>query len=190
MKAGQQMLDYEELHNLYYEKIRRYLCKIIGQQDAEDVAQEVFVKANRKLSTLKDPARVVPWLYRIAMNSARDLLRRRSSRGGKTRAETEADALGQLPDPRMRTPEQSVQYNEMIACYLDFVRKLPGHYYEVYVLSELYGLEDRAIAAQVRLPLETVKMRLHRARMKLYETLRSHCRCYITEQGDMLGTLK
>ena len=67
---------------------------------------------------------------------------------------------------------------------------LPKSYYDVYVLSEFEELPDKTISKRLSLPLETVKMRLHRARTKLYNELRSHCRCYYNERGELMGDLK
>jgi RNA polymerase sigma-70 factor (ECF subfamily) len=195
-------MNYEELHQQYYQRILRYLSTIVGQTDAEDVAQEVFAKASLKLGSLKEQSRVSPWLYKIALNCARDMLRQRSSRGqiyaGPQSAsssslqpsESQPDPLAQVPDTRGLAPDEHLQYNEMVECYLDFARQLPKRYFEVYALSEFEQLEDTAISKRLQLPLGTVKMRLHRARVKLYETLRGHCRCYTSGRGELMGTLK
>jgi RNA polymerase sigma-70 factor (ECF subfamily) len=58
------------------------------------------------------------------------------------------------------------------------------------VLSEFEELSDKAIARTLSLPVETVKIRLHRARTKLYEQLREHCRCYYNERGELMGRPK
>jgi RNA polymerase sigma-70 factor, ECF subfamily len=195
-------MNYEELHQRYYRMILRYLSTIVGQTDAEDVAQEVFAKASIKLSSLKDPSKVSPWLFKIALNRARDTLRQRSSRkqsytglqspcsSSLRNSENRPDPLGQVPDTRSLTPDEHLQYSEMVECYLDFVRQLPKAYFEIYALREFEQLEDAAISTRLHLPLGTVKMRLHRARARLYETLRDHCRCYTNTRGELMGTLK
>ncbi len=78
----------------------------------------------------------------------------------------------------------------MIQCFINFVKKLPKHYYDVYGLSEFEKLSEKAIAKRLALPLETVKMRLHRARAKLYDQLRMNCRCYHNERGEFMGDRK
>lgn len=190
-------MNFEELHEQYYHRILGYLSTIVGQTDAEDVAQEVFAKANLKLGKLKEQSRVSPWLYKIALNSARDLLRKRSSRGqihagprSTSTSENPSDPIARVPDTRGHTPDEHLQHSEMVECYLDFVWQLPKSYFEVYALKEFEQLEDTAISKRLQLPLATVKMRLHRARAKLYDTLRSRCRCYTTERGELMGTLK
>ena len=189
-------VNYEILYRRYYPRVSKYLGGIVGATEAEDLAQEVFIKVENKLPGLKDPSRVSSWIFKIALNTARDWLRQPSSRNAaRTHAasatgETEEDAVGQVPDTQSRTPEQRLVRAEMIQCFVDFVRKLPRHYYEVYALSEFEELSNKAIAKRLSLPLETVKMRLHRARARLYDELRAHCRCYYNERGELMGDPK
>lgn len=72
-------LSFEQLYTTYYARILSYAIRLLGQrEDAEDVTQETFVKVARALPTLK-AEQVSAWIYRIATNTARDLLRRRRS---------------------------------------------------------------------------------------------------------------
>jgi RNA polymerase sigma-70 factor, ECF subfamily len=75
----------------------------------------------------------------------------------------------------------------MVACFLEYVRRLPRSYYLVYTLSEFEDLSNREIADRLRLSLGTVKIRLHRARAVLYGELRRRCRCYRNERGELMG---
>ena len=75
----------------------------------------------------------------------------------------------------------------MIACYLDYVGRLAPTYYEVYALSEFEHLANDEIARRLGLSLATVKIRLHRARARLYDELRRNCRCYVNERGELMG---
>jgi RNA polymerase sigma-70 factor (ECF subfamily) len=188
-------MNYNEVYEQYYKKITRYLAGIVGQSEAQDLAQEVFVKVGNKLGSLKDQSRISSWIFKIALNTARDSLRQRSINNSRclsfpSQVENANDAIQQAADTHSRTPEELVVRNEMIQCYLDFVTKLPKHYYDVYVLSELEGLQDKTISRQLSIPLETVKIRLHRARARLYEELRTHCRCYYNDRGQLMGTRK
>ena len=141
-----------------------------------------------------DPAKIASWIFEIALNAARDRLRQpRIQKPEGERAllqregSTEEDAFSQMADTKSRTPEERLVRSEMIQCFLDFVGKLPKNYYEVYVLSEFENLPDRVISMRLSLPLETVKMRLHRARTRLYDELRANCRCYYNERGELMG---
>lgn len=188
-------MDYADVFTQYHDRLLRYLSGIVGSSEAEDMVQEVFVKVGRKLADLKDPSKLSSWIFKIALNTARDRLRRRSVGdrivlSDSCEAEPDEDRIANLADSRSRTAEEGAVRSEMIRCYLNFVRQLPKKYYDVYVLSELEELPDKAISEKLSLPLETVKMRLHRARAMLYQELRAHCRCYYNERGELMGDLK
>jgi RNA polymerase sigma-70 factor, ECF subfamily len=183
-------MNYSEIYTRYYGKISRYLAGIVGPQEAEDLAQEVFIKVGNGLDQLRDPSRLAPWIFEIALNTAKDRIRSRSSmKSGKNRV-IQNDGVLETRATNARTPEEILEYNSMVDCYLGFVNELPKTSYAVYVLSEFEELTDKEIAERLSLPLETVKMRLHRARTRLYKELRTHCRCYRNERGELMGDLK
>ena len=187
-------MDFERVHQEYRERVRAYAGKLLGPGEAEDVTQEVFLKVSRSLETLSDPARLTSWIYAITLNAARDAVRRKASRpriqDEATRGDESKDRLYQIEDPRSRTPEETAIRAEMVECYLDYVRRLRPIYYEVYALSEFERLSNEEIARRLSLPVGTVKMRLHRARTRVNEDLRSNCRCYTNERGELMGEPK
>ncbi len=187
-------MDYSEIYSAYYGKISKYLAGIVGQSEAEDLAQEVFIKVGDKLDSLRDPSKLPSWIFAIALNTAKDRLRRRSSmKSGTSQLEAkiaDEDPVAQVQDTGARTPEEILEHSKMVECFLEFVQHLPKSYYEVYILSEFEELSDKEISKKLSLPLETVKMRLHRARERLYRELRANCRCYYNERGELMGDLK
>lgn len=191
-------LDFERIYDAYSGRVRSYAARLIGPDEAEEVANEAFVKIARSLKTLSDPSRLASWIYAITLNTVRDAAKARAVRlrhlaDAPPAASHEDDGEGQMPeipDPRARTPEEALARSEMLACYLDFVHQLPPDYQEVYVLSEFEELTAAELAERLSLPVSTVKMRLHRARAKLYDELRLHCRCYRNERGELMGEPK
>jgi RNA polymerase sigma-70 factor (ECF subfamily) len=186
-----------QVYQAYHAKVRAYASKLIGADEADDVAQEVFVKAGRALGTLTDPAKLSSWIYAITLNTVRDLARKRSVGLARLIARDEGgpDAEGDgsplpIEDARTPSPEQSAIRSEMIACYLDYVSRLPRRYYQVYVLSEFEELSSQAIARRLSVSVGAVKIRLHRARARLYQELRRNCRCYRNERGELMGEPK
>jgi RNA polymerase sigma-70 factor (ECF subfamily) len=189
-------MNYDDLYAKYYKRVCKYLSGIVGDAEAEDLAQEVFIKVGAHLGTLKDESKVSSWIFKIALNTARDRLRKPTTaapacnRAASQKTEPIEEAAERLPDSRLRSAEESIARSEMVQCYLEFVKKLPRQYLDVYALSELEELPDKEISERLSLPLETVKMRLHRARAKLYDELRAHCHCYYSEHGELMGHLK
>ena len=129
------------------------------------------------------------------LNTIRDAARKRCSSAARVPADSGSAgedgegeaAVSRIADTRSRTPEEVVARNEMVACYLDYVKQLPLNYYEVYVLSEFEHLSNEDIARRLSVSLGAVKIRLHRARAMLYEELRRNCQCYHNERGELMG---
>jgi len=72
--------DFSKIYNEYYPKIVRYLTRVVGESEAEDATQEVFVKIDRSLESFRGESSLSTWIYRIATNTAMDHLRRPSSK--------------------------------------------------------------------------------------------------------------
>ena len=193
---GDAGIDFSRVYEAYHQKVLAYAARLIGRDEADDVAQEVFVKVRHSLGTLENPSRVGPWIHTITLNTVRDVARKLSSRpkrSSRTAAsargdDDEGDPLSRVPDGTSRTPEEAALRNEMIACYLDYVNQLPPRYQDVYVASEFEGLTGGQIAERLSISLGTVKIRLHRARERLFGELRRNCRCYVNERGELMGT--
>jgi RNA polymerase sigma-70 factor, ECF subfamily len=187
--------ELSEVYEKYHGKVVAYAAKMLGVDRAEDVAQDVFVKVGRSLGRLSDDTKLTSWIYAITLNTVRDLARKRGTDaaraepipGDSGKDEEAEDPVSEAPDTATRNPEQAAIRNEMIACFLDYVGRLPPHYYLVYALSEFEDLKDQDIADRLSLSLGTVKIRLHRARALLYGELRRNCRCYQNERGELMG---
>jgi len=175
----------------YRGRVVAYAAKLMGKDEAEDIAQEVFLKVSRSLDTLLDRSRLAPWIFTITLNTVRDMARsarrRAASAAVPVLEEHEStNPLLVLPAPA-RSPEENAIRNEMVACYLEYLESLPHDFYEVYVLSEFEDLTNPEIARRLSLPVSTVKIRLHRARARLHEELRRNCRCYRNERGELMA---
>jgi RNA polymerase sigma-70 factor, ECF subfamily len=190
--------QFSQIYVDYHPRIRAYVSKLIGREEADDVTQEIFAKVSRSLGTLSDPSKLASWIYAVAINTIRDAARARASRldqpaAGPGAPEGDASAramIAEAADVGARTPEEIAVRNEMVACYLDFVERLPPDHREVYVLSEFEGLSNADIARRLSLSVGAAKIRLHRARSRLNEELRRHCRCYHNERGELMAEPK
>lgn len=190
--------EFPEIFDAFYGKVRAYAAKLIGPEEAEDIASEVFIKIARSLGTLADGAKLAPWIYAITLNTVRDAARSRASRPapaagrpGPARGASEGHfPPDEIADTRSRSAEEAQVRREMIDCFLQYVKQLPPNYYDVYVLSEFEDLSNQEIARRLGLSAGTVKIRLHRARARLYEEVRRNCRCYHNERGELLGEPK
>jgi RNA polymerase sigma-70 factor (ECF subfamily) len=91
-------MDIEEIYRQFRPKIERYLGRLVGEADAADLTQTVFLKVGRGLKTFRGESSLATWIYRIATNVARD--HARSSGAAPTYENLPEDALEQIPDEK------------------------------------------------------------------------------------------
>ncbi len=166
----------------YYERVYRYLRSMVHDPaEAEDLAQETFLRAFRERESLNEPGALIAWLYRIATHVALDRLRQRTRRAKK---EADVDlAEIELPDRESLSLLQSAEQQEMSSCIQQYLADLPDHYRAVVLLHDESDLTASQIAELLDLPLATVKIRLHRARLKLQASLGSGCHFSFDERN-------
>lgn len=170
--------DFADVFDEFQRPIYNYLLRMIqNQAEAEDLTQETFIRVHRGLPTFRGEASLSTWIYRIATNVSLDHLRRSTTRQAKTAVsleETESDREW-VADETASSPEQVAAQSDMSDCVQGFIQRLPATYRTVLVLHDLQGLKNREIADVLDCSLDTVKIRLHRARKKLQATLDAGC---------------
>lgn len=133
--------------------------------DAEDVAQEAFVRANRHFAELRERDRFRAWLVRVTWRLAID---RQRSVSRRDRREQESGAFG-LPAPLVEQTAVSREFQQRLERALD---ELPEDLRRVVILAAVEGYDMRETAGLLEIPEGTVRSRLHRARKLLAEKLR------------------
>jgi RNA polymerase sigma-70 factor, ECF subfamily len=182
--------DFKAIHAAYRPRICRYLTRLVGQCEAEDLTQEVFVRVSRGLPDFKGAAKLSTWIYRIATNVAIDRSRSRSFKESQSdkaishHEETEEDA-GALPDEKSPSIERQLMREEMSSCVHNYIDTLPENYRAIVTLSAIEELTNQEIAEVLGLTLDAVKIRLHRGRAKLKEKLKTGCR-FDRDEEDIL----
>ncbi|MHC4624098.1 MAG: RNA polymerase sigma factor, partial [Planctomycetota bacterium] len=185
-------LEFNDVYNNFHAKIRRYLERMVGEDEAEDLTQEVFVKVDTGLKGFEGNSRLSTWVYRIATNAALDRLHSRSFRqDGQTVSLSGSDEqeAAELRDASIEaeslTAEREAIRKEMTDCIREFVDKLPESYRTVIILSELKELKNQDIADILGISLDAVKIRLHRARARLKEEFEAGCTFYQDKNGGL-----
>lgn len=169
----------------YRPLIHRYISRLVRDATiADDLTQETFLRAHQHVGQLKNAAAVEAWLYRIATNVCYDRFRRREDRelawplpgpeGDRDDAGPEDDAL---------RPDQLLEQREMSDCVQRFLVELPSAHRQVLLLHDLQGYTDPEIARMLGLSLQNVKIRLHRARVRLRAALSEGCRFSCDDRG-------
>lgn len=160
--------------NRYREPLLGHIRSIVKSPiEAEDLLQEVFIRAHQSIDQLQAEAAFLTWLFRIATHVSVDHLRKRG------RQPLVVDALEPDELTTSRDPPPSldvlVEQREMGACVQRYILDLPGDYRTVILLHDLEGLTAPEIAAMLELTLANVKVRLHRARARLKAALELGC---------------
>lgn len=180
-------LDFAEIYAEHRPAIYRYLTRLAGPNEAEDLTQETFIRVASGLDTFNRQSSLSTWIYQIATNVATDRVR---SKAFKQEAATahcvDPDHCLSRPeaDRPLSTEDQLIR-REMNECILSYVGLLPENYRAVLVLSELEGFKNAEIAAILGLSLSTVKIRLHRAKEKLKQKLAANCIFYRTDCNQL-----
>ncbi|MCU0241083.1 MAG: sigma-70 family RNA polymerase sigma factor [Vicinamibacteria bacterium] len=151
---------------------RRLTC---AAEEAEDLAQEVFVKLYLALPTLDSSRALAPFLFRTAHNHCIDWLRRQRLPIAVF-APHDDDGLAAAIDPPddRATPEEGLLQDELHAAVEAGLAELPIEYRATLLLRHREGLAYEDIAATLQIPLATVKSRLHRGRERLKQKLQSY----------------
>lgn len=161
---------YDVLVERYKVRLFNYLYRLTGNRDeAEEIAQEAFVKAYIHAEKYKTIARFSTWLYTIATNLVRNRVRSRSRAPQIVSLWTRA--FGDSDEERMldiedtgRTPDEAINDAELSGVINRAIAKIPEKYRESFVLREINELSYEEIAAVTGLKLGTVRSRINRAR--------------------------
>ena len=159
------MESLDQIWRDYHEGLLGFIRRRVGAADlAEDVLQDVFVKAHSRLDTLANADRIQSWLYQIARNTIIDYYRARKT------AEP-------LPDEAPEQPEHDndEEWRELGKCVLPMIKTLPDGYREALLLSEIDGLPLKEVAERLNLSLPGAKSRVQRGRERLKRAFLDCC---------------
>ena len=181
------MKDFDSIYQEFQPKIERYLTRLCGEADAQDLTQAVFLKVSQALDGFRGESSLATWIYRIATNTAHDhaalsLTKQRSVMLFLDDAEEPLD----LPDSAAAGSEDKHVLKEMNACIRGIVDQLPENYRTVLVLSDLEDFTNAEIAEMLGLSIDTVKIRLHRGRTHLRKAMECQCDLYRDGRNELM----
>ncbi|MBR9878795.1 MAG: RNA polymerase sigma factor RpoE [Gammaproteobacteria bacterium] len=154
--------------------VKKYQHKILGligryisdHAEVQDVAQEAFIKAYRALGKFRAESAFYTWMYRIAINTAKNHLVSRGRRPPGSDLDINdaeiVDMSGRLAD--IETPEASIARDQLEAAVFEAIENLPDDLRTAITLRELDGLSYEDIAQVMQCPVGTVRSRIFRAR--------------------------
>ncbi len=152
--------------------VNRY---IKDPSEAQDVAQEAFIKAYRALGNFRGDSAFYTWLYRISINTAKNYLVSRNRRYSDYHVDVQdAEQVGNAPQLQgMETPDELLQNDEIISVINAAIEQLPEDMKTAIILREFEGMSYEEIAQAMECPVGTVRSRIFRAREAIDEKLGS-----------------
>ncbi|MBF0265946.1 MAG: sigma-70 family RNA polymerase sigma factor [Gammaproteobacteria bacterium] len=161
----------------YQQKIALAIYSYIKDADeVQDVVQEIFVKAYRYLPEFRGDSSFYSWLYRIAINTAKNVIKARSVRPPRQDIDVHesyfpSDISEQVESHE--TPDKTMQNQQLLNITQQVVDSLPAELNQVLVYREIDGLDYKEIAKKTSVPVGTVRSRLFRAREMVSKEVRS-----------------
>lgn len=158
----------------YQYRVTKLVARYVSDSEAVDVAQEAFIKAYRALGGFRGNSAFYTWLYRIAINTAKNHLVARARRPANQDIDVaDAELYGHTERlSHSDTPEAVLLGEEVQNIVLSAIQALPSDLRTAILLREIEGLSYEEIAEAMDCPIGTVRSRIFRARAAIEETLR------------------
>ncbi|MEM9693498.1 MAG: sigma-70 family RNA polymerase sigma factor [Myxococcota bacterium] len=151
-------------------KLRPFVARRVAEADVDDVVQDVLLRIQRGLPSLRDDARLGPWVYRTARHAIVDHHRRVARQPRLADALPSPEAYPYDADPDDRRPAEEVAMHAAL-----FITMLPSPYREALTLTELEGYSQKEAAEMLGISLSGMKSRVQRGRRKLRDALEACC---------------
>jgi len=151
---------FEDLYRQQASRIYTLACRMAGSpEDGEDLLQEIFLQAYRKLGSFKGESTIGTWLYRLAQNHCLDYVRSRQAKMKKLTDSLDMETAAE-PAARRETPIARLDLDRAI-------ERLPDGCREAFVLHDIEGLDHKEVGALLGIAEGTSKSQVFKARLKL-----------------------
>jgi RNA polymerase sigma-70 factor, ECF subfamily len=168
---------FRELVTTYKVRVFRTAYRLMGnRQDAEDLAQEVFLRVYQHIRDLDDPSMLTAWIYRITTNLCLNELARQKRRPSSVPLEQDVNGHeGTSFNTASAMPEEEALRRELQRCIETVLAHLSAVERAVLVLRDLEDRSYQEIADILRVGLSAAKMRIHRARLAFQQLFEQLC---------------
>ena len=171
--------SFAQLMRLHEKQIYNFTYRMLGSEgEAEDLTQDIFIAAFRGIRSFRGEAKFSTWLYRIALNQARNRIKYLSRRNffarQSRRTDYEANRVSESPEglpDSAPTPEQWTMTKDLAAHVQECLSQIPLQARQILVLRDIQGFSYDELSEMLSLKPGTVKSRLHRARAAMRECL-------------------
>ena len=160
----------------YQRRVFRLISRVIkNNSEVEDIAQECFIKAFRAIHQFRGDSAFYTWLYRIAVNTAKNYLFSKGKRPialSELKKSEDSDSFDMLDAVSNENPEGNMAGLQIAEAVNKAVKKLPDELSTAVILREIDGLSYEEIAEVMNCPIGTVRSRIFRAREAIAQELR------------------
>ena len=171
----ERVFDFKSIVETHQEKVRNTCFRFAkNPEDADDLAQEVFIQVYESLSHFRVEAELSTWIYRIAVNKSLDFIRRKKRKkrfGQLTSLFGFNEEKGEIVIPANGNPQQDMEEKERKQVLDSALAKLPDNQKTVIMLSKYEEFRNKEIAEIMELSLSAVEALMHRAKKNLHKLL-------------------
>ncbi len=174
-KSGTSQIDFKILVESHQEKVRNTCFRFLkNREDADDIAQEVFVQVYESLGHFREDAELSTWIYRIAVNKSLDFIRKKKR---KKRFAQITSLFGfseekeEIVLPAHGNPHEDMEKKERKQVLDSAIAQIPENQQIVITLSKYEGFSNKEIAGIMKLSLSAVEALMHRAKKNLHKLL-------------------
>ncbi|KAA3612700.1 MAG: RNA polymerase sigma factor [Calditrichaeota bacterium] len=167
--------NFRSIVESHQEKVRTTCFRYVhNAEDADDIAQEVFVQVYESLTHFREDAELSTWIYRIAVNKSLDFLRKKKRKKRFAQLTTLFgfdEGKEEIILPASGDPQQDMEANEQKHVLNTAIERLPENQQTVITLSKYQGFSNKEIADIMKLSLSAVEALMHRAKKNLHKRL-------------------
>jgi len=183
-------MDFWEIYDQHYSRVRKFVLALVKDEwAADDIIQETFLKVQENVESLRDPAKLSSWIFRIAHNLCQDHFRRlKKSRKEENIDQEETGDLHEALIQKGLGIQKELEQRQMGECVQNQINLLPDSLRTVLVLFDIMEFSHQESADVLGITIENVKVRLHRARKKLKSILEEKCAFEKDERNVLVCT--
>ena len=169
----------ETIYQQFHHELECFIVKKVNDRAlAKDILQDVFVKIHLHLHTIQDQAKLNAWIYQLTRNTINDHYRKLKV----------IDEKAEIP---IDITEQFIQTEKGLEnCVSPFISLLPTKYQEALILTDINGMSQTQLAAQLNISYSAAKSRVQRARQKLKTLFTDCCSIHTDTYGNVLSYKK
>jgi RNA polymerase sigma-70 factor (ECF subfamily) len=174
-------MEFLEIYDPFYQRVRKFiLASVRDESVADDLIQETFLRIQENLDSVRDPAKISSWIFRIAYHLCQDHFR--TLKKASSHEEIHDGLVNLQETPVQKKLEQS----QMSQCVQDQLNLLPESQRSVIFFADVMDFSHQEIADILGLSVQNVKVRLHRSRKKLKAILEEQCNFEVDERNVLI----